>query len=194
MDIVFDISGVVFNQGMDVAVDRISKRFTLEPSHVREVLSGDFSNNYRNGLESPKHFWERARIELGQGKANCLRDMFFDSYFPMQEVLDYIDELRAKGVKVGFLSNSPKDRAEYLEKKFSFMKHFDFGLWPFEAGFCKPDLRIYQELLSKFKLQASQVVFIDDMEKYLAPAKKLGFRTIKFVSLAQIKKEIDRII
>ena len=44
----------------------------------------------------------------------------------------------------------------------------------------KPDLKIYQYAIKKYKLKPKETVFIDDQKKNLIPAKKLGIKTILY--------------
>ena len=55
----------------------------------------------------------------------------------------------------------------------------------YEVGFAKPDKSIYQKLLAQYALQASQCVFIDDLQINLDVAKSLGFETILATSEQQ---------
>ena len=55
----------------------------------------------------------------------------------------------------------------------------------YEVGCAKPDKSIYQKLLTQYTLQASQCVFIDDLQINLDAAKSLGFETILATSEQQ---------
>ena len=55
----------------------------------------------------------------------------------------------------------------------------------YEVGCAKPDKSIYQKLLTQYTLQASQCVFIDDLQVNLDTAKSLGFETILATSEQQ---------
>ena len=50
MMLVFDLSGVFFNKGLKVAVERISNKYNLDPEKVRFILNGSFAEEYRTGL------------------------------------------------------------------------------------------------------------------------------------------------
>lgn len=56
----------------------------------------------------------------------------------------------------------------------------------------KPDVRVYQLLLTRNKLQAESCLFIDDNPNNLVPAEKLGMDIIRFESPKQLQKELQQ--
>jgi 2-haloacid dehalogenase len=55
----------------------------------------------------------------------------------------------------------------------------------------KPYLPIYQTLISRFNINPSTAIYIDDNIRNLHPAKELGLSTIHFQSPAQFKQELQ---
>ena len=49
---------------------------------------------------------------------------------------------------------------------------------------------IYQKFLEKFDLDASEVIYTDDEEENLKPAKELGMKTILFQDIEQFKRAL----
>ena len=187
MILVFDLSGVFFNDGLEVAVERISKRFNKEPKNVEFVLNGSLAEKYRTGLEREKEFWERAKEHLGITDINAVRDIFFSAYYPHQESIDLMKQLRTRGIRIGYLSNSPEDRTAHLEKKYHFITLFDFGLFSYEAHVWKPNPRIYQALVEKYALNPLDILYVDDRESNLRPAQALGMKTFLWESVSQFR-------
>jgi putative hydrolase of the HAD superfamily len=192
MIIVFDLSGVFFNKNLKVSFKKISKKYDLNPKKVEFVLNGSFSREYRTGLTKPKDYWKKVKKYLKVERIEEIRKILFDSYYPSKRAVELIKKLRMEKAQVAFLSNGPKDRMKYLDKKFKFIRLFDFGLFSFEAGICKPDKRIYEKFLEKFKLKSTGVTYIDDKKKNLRPAKELGMKTILFKDIKQLKRNIAR--
>gem|GEM_PF-2638363 len=190
MMLVFDLSGVFFNKGLKVAVERISKKYSLDPEKVRFVLNGSFAEEYRTGQIEVDDFWKKAKEELNVENVDDVRQIFFDAYEPQQSSIDLIKKIKEKNIQVAFLSNNPKDRAEYLDKKYGFISLFDFGYFSFDANVRKPDKMIYQKFLEKFNLDAKEVIYTDDKEENLEPAKELGMKTILFQNIDQFKHEL----
>ena len=193
MILVFDLSGVFFNKGLKVAVERISTKYNLDPEKVRFVLNGSFAEEYRIGLIEVDDFWKKAKEELNVEDIDDVRQIFFDAYEPQKSSIDLINKIKKKNIKVAFLSNNPKDRAEYLNKKYDFISLFDFGYFSFNAHVRKPDKKIYQKFLENFDLDANEIIYIDDKEENLKPAKELGMKTILFQDINQLKDELKEV-
>ncbi|MBI2548407.1 HAD family phosphatase [Candidatus Woesearchaeota archaeon] len=190
MILVFDLSGVFFNDGLKIAVKRISDGFELNPETVEFVLNGSFAREYRIGLVETDEFWKKTKDYLKVGDIEAIKKIFFESYHPHDESVQLLNRLKNKKVKTAFLSNSPKDRTEFLNKKYNFVSLFDFGLFSFEAHAWKPDKEIYQKFLKKFNLNPNDVIYIDDRDRNIKPAKKLGMRTILFQNVNQLKDKL----
>jgi len=190
MILVFDLSGVFFNNGLKIAVKKISDDFSLDSGTVEFVLNGSFAEKYRTGLDMPEEFWENAKKYLKVNEIEKIKRIFFESYYPHKESVELLKSLRDKKIKVAFLSNGPKDRTEFLDKKYKFISMFDFGLFSFEAHAWKPDKEIYQKFLEKFNLNPEEIIYIDDQEKNLNPAKELGMKTVLFQDVKQFKQKL----
>jgi long-chain acyl-CoA synthetase len=70
---------------------------------------------------------------------------------------------------------------------------FDVVVDSSEAGVRKPDPRFYEELLRRLDRPAAEVVFIDDFEENLVPAKEAGFRTILFAGLEDCRRSLAEV-
>ena len=69
-------------------------------------------------------------------------------------------------------------------------EHFDHIVDSSEVGLRKPDPAIYQALLARLDLPGDEVVFVDDFEENLAPAKDLGLGVVHFGSASQCRAEL----
>lgn len=193
MILVFDLSGVYFTDGLSIAAKAISAKFAVSQDEIKSVLNGPFAEEYRTGMIEPEEFWLKASKKTGITDVGLVKSIFFNSYQVNPEMYALINDLRKKSFKVGYLSDNPKDRAEFLDKKFGFIKQFDFGLFSFQAHTRKPSRKIFEEPIQKFKLDVNRVIYIDDKEKNLLPANELGMKTILFQTPGQLLKELTSI-
>ena len=70
---------------------------------------------------------------------------------------------------------------------------FDDYVLSFEAGYMKPDLRIFQIALERAKARAGECVFIDDLEENIEAAAKMGIHTIHFKAQTDLKTELCKL-
>ena len=193
MILIFDLSGVVFNKGLKIAVEKICKDNNLEKEDVKFVLNGSFSHDYRTGKIKTKEFWIKAKEHWKHRDIESIKNIFFESYTLQNDIVEFIKKIKSKGIKIGYLSNGPKDRTEYLDKKFGFISIFDFGLFSFEANSIKPEKEIFEKLINKQKIDPKDSIYIDDKESNLLPAKELGMKIIHFININQLKDELAKL-
>ncbi len=93
----------------------------------------------------------------------------------MQEL---VRRLKSHGYCVYYLSNIPQDVLDLLTEH-GVLDQFDGGVASCEVHINKPDPRIYQALLDKYSLKASECVFIDDRLENVQAAFALGFAGIQ---------------
>ena len=96
MILVFDLSGVFLNNGLKVAVKKISEEFSLNPETVEFVLNGSFAEKYRTGLIDSEEFWNNAKEYLKIKDIEKIKNIFFTSYYPYGESVHLLKSLREK--------------------------------------------------------------------------------------------------
>jgi len=67
-------------------------------------------------------------------------------------------------------------------------------IYSHEVGMSKPDARIYALACERLNVQPGEMVFLDDIEPYIAGAQACGIHTVLFKDNAQAIAEIDRLI
>ena len=69
-----------------------------------------------------------------------------------------------------------------VSSDFENIKHnFSLIIESSKVGFRKPEKQIYKHVLEVLKVNAKEILFIDDLGINLKPAKELGFQTYKFI-------------
>lgn len=91
-----------------------------------------------------------------------------------------LDTLRKNGVATYAITNFAADTFREAQELFPFLKGFDGIICSGEEKVCKPDPKIFQLLLERYHLKASSCVFIDDSDKNISQAGKLGFKTVHY--------------
>ena len=100
-------------------------------------------------------------------------------YVMVERSMEYARaQLKQRGYCVYYLSNIPEDVLDLLMHR-DFEGLFDGGVASCEVKINKPDPRIYQALLDKYGLKASECVFIDDNLANVQAAFTLGFVGIR---------------
>ena len=105
------------------------------------------------------------------------------------EVLDLIKKLK-KDYKVGLLSNHIEDWLEEIIAEHKLNEVFDVITASYETKIAKPDISIFKETVKRLGVDATECIYIDDMEQNIPPAKELGMKMILFKNFEQLKKEL----
>ena len=183
--IIFDFGGVLLNLNMQACVDAFVR---LGYNKIEELIDhykqkGLFLLFEEGKIAADDFFTELQKIvglhvsikDLKQAYLSFLGDL-------PQSKLNLILELR-KTHKVYMLSNINQFIFEHCKKTYFetdnhvFEDYFDKAYLSFEMGVCKPDKLIFEKMIDDAKITPNQCLFLDDGEKNIETAKKLGFHT-----------------
>ena len=182
--IIFDLSGVLFTNGLKIGVEIIHQKYKLNKDDLVELLNGQNSEDYRTGKQSSKDFWQNIQDQLflTDVEVEDIRNSWFDSYQIIPEMVEMLKKLKHLGVELYYLSDNPEDRAKFLDQKYGFIELFDGGVFSFQAQSRKPSKKIFEYLLKQIDYSIDQILYLDDKESNLKPATELGLQTYLFES------------
>jgi 2-haloacid dehalogenase len=101
-----------------------------------------------------------------------------------------LDELRGTGLRLFALTNWSQYTFHYALARYPFLQWFEDIVVSGREGVVKPDPSIFRLLLSRFGIEASHSVFIDDTPKNVQAASLLGFRAIHFCNALQLRRDV----
>jgi putative hydrolase of the HAD superfamily len=107
-----------------------------------------------------------------------------------EPVYELAERLRKHGIKTGVLSNVFSIGVQALRAG-GFYEGFDPVLLSCEVGYAKPDREFYQMAVDRFGVKPEEIVFIDDQQYVLDPAKAMGMHTVLATSPEQIVRDIE---
>ncbi len=181
--IAFDFSGVLFSNGLSIAIQNIKQKFPIEENNIQEALNGDLALGYRTGKESLGEYIQNINKFLNSSLTQSdIINLFFDAYRVIPETVDIIKKLKTKGYKIAYISDNPKDRSEYLENKYHIMQYFDFGLFSWKEGIRKPDIELYRRFIVLAGVLPQEILYIEDKPDNIAPANALGMQSYLFTT------------
>ena len=176
--IIFDLDGVYFKNGTKNFLERVSSVYGVEREKVVETyLKSENMQKYKRNVIDSRRYWSWFISELGiEESPEVLLQLLLEGYEVNEEAIKLLKRVRDKGIKVMVCSNNFKERIELLEKKFLFLKDFDFVILSYEHGILKPDL--LDVVLSKTGFNGEEVLLIDDGDSIIKEADKKGFQTV----------------
>lgn len=195
------INTVVFDVGM-VLVEFRSREYLKEFNYSKEVydkivnamfLSKDWLE-FDRSLLSDEEILE-SFIKNAPECDNEIREVFENlgnAICTYDYTKEWIKDLKENGYKVYILSNYPKKIYELSRKQLEFIHECDGAVFSFEVKKIKPEPEIFYSLMDKYHFKSEEAVFLDDNESNIEAAKKLGFKTIHFISKDQAVEELNK--
>ena len=191
--ILFDLGGVLFTNGAKKFNHAIAARYNLDDDFVKSISDGEIGTKYRESKITRDEFWKYFLEKLNIKEDPDKLEKEWISYYELIEgTRDIIFDL-AKKYRVYYLSDNVKERVDKLDERFGFLKWFTDGIFSHDVGVRKPDPKIYEFALRKASVLPEEVVFIDDKESSLIPARKLGVTAILFVSPEQLRNDLTNL-
>jgi epoxide hydrolase-like predicted phosphatase len=168
------------------ALDVSKKKYTQ--AHLK------FAPDFQTGKISENKFWSNicGKLKVPKPKRRSLwYDAFKTVYSPKDEMFALAGLLRKKGYKTAVLSDTEKPAMKYFYRQK--YKMFDAKIFSCAVGIKKPDRKIYRLVLQKLKVKPDEAVFIDDRKDFLDGAKKVGLKTILFMTVGQVKAGLKKL-
>ena len=192
MTLVFDLGGVVVRWDPDAIVASVFS----DPGMRAKVKAAVFEHadwlELDRGTLGREEAIARAAQRSGVPASEIERLVHAvpPSLVVFPETVELLHRLKRKGYPLYCLSNMHFASIEYLEKTQTFWDVFDGAVISCRLKLCKPDAGIYEHLLRTYGLEAKDTLFIDDVQKNLDAAAKLGIKTLRFENASQCEREL----
>lgn len=192
--IVFDLGGVLIDWNPDYVYSKIIPDEKERKWFYQNICTPDW-NEEQDAGRSLKEATELLVNKFPEHEVNIR------SYYgnwekmlggPIHDTVDILRYLKFNtDKKLYALTNWSHETFPVALEKYDFLHWFDGRLVSGEEKTRKPFLDIYQKLISRFKIDPTSAVYVDDNERNLFPAKELGFTTIRFHNAGQFKKALE---
>jgi 2-haloacid dehalogenase len=110
---------------------------------------------------------------------------------PIAENVAILEELKASRRPVYALTNWSAETFPKARVLFPFLGLFDGIVMSGEERVIKPDPAIYRVLLSRYGLAPEATVFVDDSEKNVIGARKVGIHAIHYGPQVDLRAELE---
>ena len=136
-----------------------------------------------------------ARLSLPSNLLHNFLNPIGELLTPIATSVALLDQLRQRrdnqgDIRLYYLSNMPIAYARTLEQRHDFIDWFDGGIFSGDVKLVKPQREIYELLGSRYGLEPSQTLFIDDLAANVEAADALGWQTIHCCSTASLPAQV----
>jgi putative hydrolase of the HAD superfamily len=198
--VVFDIGGVVQDSPLH-AIARYERDHGLPANAINRAVSAAGDHGAWSRLERGELTVERfcapfevdCRAHGVPVSATRLMEYIAEAGRPRPRMLRAIGHLRARGLRVGALTNNWA-RDDEPPGPHPLHVHFDAWVESRAVGMRKPDPRIYELVCRRLAVDPAHTAFLDDIGANLKTARALGMRTIKVDDPDQALRELSAVV
>lgn len=190
--IIFNIGGVLAFENRENKYNELSLKFGFDLDEfetIRKEKVQEFAKGLLTEDEYLDFFSKRFNLNLDEFKREWIRASK-NNYSLNKELATLIKKLRTNYL-LGTLTNIiPLHNKEREES--GIYNLFQFNLLSFEQKMIKPNKEFYNLIFEKTALKPEEILFIDDYEPYLKPAKELGMKIILFTNNNNLLKDLKK--
>ena len=163
--IIFDMDGTLFTSNVDWA--KVKKRLNVDGSTILEKLyNGNFPDT--EGISYLEEIEEKNTRECK----------------PFPGSLEFVNNIKSRGIPVSLVTNNSKKNAEYLLNKFGF--EFD-AIITREVNMWKPSPDAFRFLMEKFNADPRNTMSIGDSDFDVTASVKSGLSDVYIIRNSKIR-------
>ncbi len=120
--------------------------------------------------------------------------LYFERIEPNPPMIDYMAELRGRGLRMALLTNNVREWEPLWRAKLPELDEiFELVVDSAFVGMRKPERRIYELTLERLGdgLHAEECLFVDDLELNCEGARALGMTAVRFDNSEQAIAEVE---
>lgn len=196
-NIIFDIGMVLVDfRYKDYCRDLGMDEDTVDAIAKAMPENGDWAN-LDAGIVTQQEIAEKFKLDNPQLSEYI--DLFWKDLteivrsFPQSK--EWLCDLKSRGYNIYLLTNYPEEMFSlHCKTQFDFLGYVDGMVVSSHCKLIKPDERIYNVLMSKYNLNASECVFLDDRSPNTAAAVALGMKAITVSNPKDARKALDELL
>jgi 2-haloacid dehalogenase len=191
--VIFDLGGVLIDWNPR---HLYRKLFAGDEAAMEHFLATVCSQEWNRGQDAGGLIADAARRlkELHADKAELIDAFYgrFDEMMagPIRGTAEILAELHARGTPLYLLSNFSAETYPLACQRFDFLRLFDGIIVSGEVKAIKPDRRIYEILIERYRIDPHRAVFIDDVAENVDAAQRLGIHGIQFIDPEGLRAEL----
>ena len=112
---------------------------------------------------------------------------------PISDSVEVLRDLKAAGVPCYALTNMEVETYPRRLERFPFLRWFDGSVVSGFEGIAKPDVEIFDLLLTRFELTPAETLLIDDSPRNVRAALSIGMQAVEFRTAAELRRLLDEV-
>ncbi len=188
--VIFDLNGIFFTS--EKLSERFERDFKVSTEKFLPALKSVLDVVYRPGAGSVFNKLESKLVEWGVDMSEQeLLDYWFKSEKPNENMFEFTNNLKKKGVMTFILSNNFKERSKYYQQ-FSYMSTaFTKVYYSWQTGYLKPSAEAFRSILSEHDLLAEECLYFDDQQQNVSATNAVGIKGYLYTGPEEAKRIIQ---
>lgn len=189
--VIFDADGVA------IIGEKFSNNLARDFGITTEITKSFFTGPFQDCRIGRADLKEVITPYLGgwgwKGSVEELLEYWFKSEHKInQDLIDYVRELRGRGIQCFLATNQEKYRTQYMLNEMDFAKIFDRLYVSSELGVLKTNPEFYAKIIEDLgDIDKKEILFWDDDPKHIEVAKNYGILGEAYTSFADCRKKTE---
>lgn len=112
-----------------------------------------------------------------------------------EQLVEYAQKLRVRGIRCYIATNQEKYRAQYILEEIGFSSKFDGLFVSYELGTQKPLPDYYEKVYEKLQpISKSEILFWDDSLSHVEAAKEFGIKAELYKNFKDFEEKMKRYV
>ena len=178
-NLIFDLGGVII-LSEDVDFSEFDDKFSLPEGSTEKVVRSCFEKEeIIEDFDVREYLKENFSHLISFEEYNEVINAIYRNEKMNKELVNWI-ERKKDNYTISLLTNNTSSLDKVLKEKFQIEYLFDFIFNSADIGMVKPNPEIYKHALEKTKTEPKNCLFVDDSERNVKAAKKLGIKAVLF--------------
>ena len=177
--IIFDVMGVIFKVGDDTNDLLVPYVQTIDANNSCEKINEVYMEASLGKITSCE-FWKQLNCAT-DNTYKKIEKKYLDECLTLDEEFIEVASRLKENYNLAILSNDVSEWSAYLREKHGINELVEFSVISGDVGYRKPSEEIYKLALEKMNVDSCDCVFVDDRDKNLKPALRLGMKTVRFL-------------
>lgn len=190
--VLFDLGGVL----VDWNPRYLYRQIFADLPAMEEFLGTVCTQGWNEEQDLGRPFAEGVRLLAEQHPHRAAEIRAYDERWEemvggsIAESVALLAELRGRGVALYALTNWSAEKFPIARARFPFLEWFAGIVVSGEERLKKPDPRIFDLAIRRFRLDPAATLFVDDAAHNVAAARRLGFRVHHFTGAAELRRAL----
>ena len=120
---------------------------------------------------------------------DMIKEMYLADTEPKNDIIEFLEKLKAKGVKMGIATATGEPALEAVLEKYGMLHYFDVILSTYTVGAAKTEPKVYDIVLEKLGTDKETTWIFEDALYAATTAKKNGYNVVGIYDKSEEKTD-----